>query len=84
MGITVWLHREGRRIWFTLAPCVFVSVITVWSLFLQIRGALRQPIGLNVTSMNALVGGLLLLLAVYLATQCRSAFGRSEASAVSS
>lgn len=78
MGITVWLHREGRRIWFTFLPCVFVSVITVWSLFLQIRAALREPFGLNVTSMNALVGGLLLLLAVYLAAQCRSAFRRPE------
>ena len=70
MGITVWLYREGRRVWFTLLPCVFVSAVTVWSLLLQIGSALHAPLGVNASSMNALVGVLLLALAVYLAVQC--------------
>jgi hypothetical protein len=44
--------------------------VTVWSLVLQIRAALRAPLGVNASSMNALVGMLLLVLAVYLAVQC--------------
>jgi carbon starvation protein len=78
MGITVWLQREGKRIWFTLAPCIFVSAITVWSLILQIRAALRQPFGLNVTSMNAMVGAALLVLALYLAGQCARSARRAR------
>lgn len=79
MGITVWLYREKRRIWFTLAPCVFVTAVTVWSLFLQIRAALHAPLGVNASSMNALVGMLLLFLAVYLAIQCAQSIRESRA-----
>ncbi len=39
LGITVWLKRAGKRYWFTLVPMVFVSLVTVSSLWMQIRAA---------------------------------------------
>jgi hypothetical protein len=41
LGITVWLYHARRPVWYTLAPTLFVLVITVWSLLLQARGSLR-------------------------------------------
>ena len=32
LAITVWLEALGKPIWFTLAPMLFVMVITLWSL----------------------------------------------------
>jgi len=32
LGITVWLKRNGKRVWFTFAPMVFLMVITLWAL----------------------------------------------------
>ncbi len=66
MGITVWLKRAGKRYWFTLAPMLFILAISMWSLVLQIRAALSQPISLNAATLNAVVGSALLLLATYL------------------
>jgi carbon starvation protein len=45
LGITVWLKRSRRRYWYTLAPAVFLLGMTVWSLLLQARGALRAAGG---------------------------------------
>ncbi|HYG70100.1 MAG TPA: carbon starvation CstA family protein, partial [Anaeromyxobacteraceae bacterium] len=42
LGITVWLKRLGRRVWYTAAPMVFLLVATLWSLLgqaLQFWGA---------------------------------------------
>jgi carbon starvation protein len=69
MGISVWLHRLGKRYWYTLVPMLFVLTITLWALVLQIQAALKQPLGLNAPTMNAVVGTLLLCLAVYLGIQ---------------
>jgi carbon starvation protein len=35
LAISVWLHRSGRRYWFTLLPMLFVMTITLWALVLQ-------------------------------------------------
>ena len=32
LAVTVWLERQGKRYWFTLAPMLFLMVITLWSL----------------------------------------------------
>jgi carbon starvation protein len=69
MGITVWLKRSGKRYWFTLLPMLFVLCITVWALVLQVRAALGGPLGLNATTMNAVVGVLLLGLATFIAVR---------------
>src|SRR5690606_3135357 len=63
MGISVWLKRAGKRYWFTLLPMLFVLAITVWALVLQVRAAIAGPLGMNATTMNAVVGVLLLALA---------------------
>jgi carbon starvation protein len=36
MGVSVWLKNSGKRYWYTLIPALFVSVITLWSLWLQV------------------------------------------------
>jgi carbon starvation protein len=66
MGITVWLKRNGKRYWFTLAPMLFVLTITLWSLCIQIQYALARPLGISATTMNAFVGAALFALAAYL------------------
>jgi carbon starvation protein len=35
LAVSVWLHRSGRRYWFTLLPMLFVMTITLWALILQ-------------------------------------------------
>lgn len=32
LGVTVWLKRLGKRVWFTFAPMLFLMVVTLWSL----------------------------------------------------
>jgi carbon starvation protein len=36
LGVTVWLKRQGKRVWFTFAPMCFVMVITLWALAGQV------------------------------------------------
>ena len=35
LAVSVWLHRCGRRYWFTLVPMLFVMTITLWALMRQ-------------------------------------------------
>jgi carbon starvation protein len=35
LAVSVWLHRSGRRYWFTLLPMLFVMTVTLWALILQ-------------------------------------------------
>jgi carbon starvation protein len=42
MGVSVWLQRQGRRSWYTLAPAAFVSAVTVTSLVLLIAAGLED------------------------------------------
>jgi carbon starvation protein len=35
LAVSVWLHRSGRRYWFTLVPMLFVMTVTLWALILQ-------------------------------------------------
>jgi carbon starvation protein len=73
LGITVWLRKSGKRIWFVAVPMVFVMTITVWALGIQVfvgardlvGGVLRTPGGdLNPTVINAVAAVALLGLAV--------------------
>jgi carbon starvation protein len=45
LGITVWLVRTGKRYWFTLAPMLFLMVITLWSLAGQTMQFVRAGLG---------------------------------------
>jgi carbon starvation protein len=62
MGISVWLKRQGKRYWYTAAPMVFVSVVTLSSLALQIREALSGT-STAVQRVNGAVALILLALA---------------------
>ena len=72
LGVTVWLKRSGRRIWYTFVPMVFVFVITVTALGIQAWVGLRDGMhgawrlesgGFNPTIPNAVVAVILLALA---------------------
>jgi carbon starvation protein len=68
LAVTVWLHRERRRIWYTAVPMVFVMVITLWALGIQVVHSFRmvttQGVHLDAASMNGVVGLILILLAL--------------------
>jgi carbon starvation protein len=66
LAITVWLHRAGRRIWFTLLPMLFVLSITLWSLAELFFANLQSASGLDVPMINALASAVLILLAIFL------------------
>lgn len=89
LGVTVWLHRTGRKCWFTLVPTVFILTVTVTALVIQIvaawRGLRARPgsgvgsIGLDATLLNGVVGlALLGLAAVFIVEALRTA-GRHRA-----
>lgn len=74
MGVSVWLYREGRRVWFVVAPMLFVLTITVWALVQQIVTA--TDVVLQVTAI-ALLG-----LAAYLSIASYRAAMRPRDAAV--
>lgn len=67
LAVSVWLHRSGRRCWFTVVPMIFVMTITVWSLVLQIGAVLGRllqagpPPGIE--AVHGVVAAVLVLLA---------------------
>ncbi len=65
LGITVWLKKSGKKYWYTLLPMVFVFVITLWALGSQILTALEHTES-TISVINAVVAGLLVLLAMTL------------------
>ncbi len=73
LGVTVWLKRSGRKIWFTFFPMLFVGTITIWSLLVQARAGLaafRDPTTgavVPTTLANGLVAILLVALAFLVA-----------------
>lgn len=73
LGVSVWLHKSGRRSWYTLAPMAFVMTITVWSLILQAWaafGALAQgTASFDTTMINGVVAVALLVLAAMLVVE---------------
>lgn len=80
LGISVWLHKTGRRTWYTLGPMAFVMLITLWALAIQAfvggrdlwHGRLRTPAGdFNPTVVN---GGVSLALVALAAVVIREAY----------
>ncbi len=65
MGVTVWLQRLGKKYWYTLAPTVFVSVVTLTSLVLQLKEAF-SPTATRMTQVNGVVALVLMGLAGHL------------------
>ena len=81
LSISVWLRRQGRRCWFTLAPAVFVLTITVWSLALQVGAGLSSwgAAGFGPAAVNALVALALVALAAVFAGEAWFAARRGPA-----
>jgi carbon starvation protein len=78
VGITVWLRRTGRAWWFTFAPMLFVTIITVWALLLQIRQGFL-PDAAGTALMNSIFAiALLGLAALVLFEAARVFFVRRE------
>lgn len=80
LGISVWLHRTGRRCWYTVAPMVFVLAITLWSLVAQVldfwgrRTHEGAVVPANIA--NAAVGVALIGLAVFIVVEALRALRR--------
>jgi carbon starvation protein len=82
LGITVWLKRQGRPFWFTLAPMVFVLGITLWALAIQAGRAFRDAgSGLSPTTVNGAVCLLLMALTGLLAFEALRAVAKPPAEA---
>ncbi|MBU0547194.1 MAG: carbon starvation protein A, partial [Candidatus Omnitrophica bacterium] len=58
MVVGVWLKKKGKPIWFVALPMIFMFVMTLWALFIII---LQYGF-----SLLGVIGGILLLLAVFL------------------
>jgi carbon starvation protein len=67
LTITAWLYQARKRIAYTLAPMLFVLVITLWALVAMVVGNLRATKGLDIELINAVASAALVLLALYLA-----------------
>jgi carbon starvation protein len=37
LGVTVWLSRKGRSVWYTLVPMLFMLAMTMWSLVISVQ-----------------------------------------------
>lgn len=87
LAVTVWLERQGKRYWFTLAPMLFLMVITLWSLVGQAlqftRGALAPKPGVPVLPQvaNALVAVLLFALTAFLVFEASRVVSRPRPTA---
>lgn len=72
LGVSVWLYRSGRAVWFTLLPMLFVMGITGWSLFLQIRAPAHAILSgeaiARIPAINGIAAALLFALAAFIVT----------------
>jgi carbon starvation protein len=69
MGVSVWLKQQGKRHWYTVAPMVFVSGVTLTSLVLQVREAFFSASTATAAQrVNGVVAVLLFALAASLLT----------------
>ncbi len=72
LGVTVWLRHRGKSLWVTLAPTVFMLVMTVWSLGLALLTHLdrvREHTAAKVHHVEFGVAALLLVLALWLVVE---------------
>ncbi|MEW5740277.1 MAG: carbon starvation CstA family protein [Myxococcota bacterium] len=82
MGVTVWLKKQGKRYWYTLAPTAFVSTVTLTSLVLQVKVAFDAEATL-VQRVNGVVAlALVVLAAQLLGLGVRALFRREPAPVV--
>jgi carbon starvation protein len=64
--ISVWLHKNKKRLAFTLIPMTFVLVTTLVALIQLSRSNFEKTRGLDISMLNSLMSLALILLALYL------------------
>jgi carbon starvation protein len=64
--ISVWLHKNKKRLAFTLLPMIFVLITTLVALFQLARVNWEKSLGLDLSLMNSLMSIGLIMLALYL------------------
>jgi carbon starvation protein len=72
LAVTVWLHRKGKSVWFTLGPTFFMLAMTLWSLGLALQAhfaRLAKGPAAAVHHIEFAVAALLLVLAVWLVVE---------------
>ena len=65
LAISVWLHRAGKKAWFTIVPMVLVMAVTVTSLVILVDDLFVAPAGSS-GWINGLVAAVLLALTALL------------------
>jgi carbon starvation protein len=86
IGISVWLWRTGRPVWFTIVPAVFMVASTTTALVLNFRNFLRAynlspPQGAGMLITNMCIAALLLMLAVLVVFEALRVWRMSRARA---
>ncbi len=78
-GVTVWLRREGRPYWMTGLPAVFMTAVTVSSLFLIVKPWLTEVAakGFHLHPVGTTGLALLLIASAYFVEVARGAARRS-------
>jgi carbon starvation protein len=69
LAVTVWLHRKGKSVWFTLGPTFLMLVMTLWSLGLTMQTHFARQAAGKVAAVHQIefgVAALLLVLALWL------------------
>lgn len=83
LGITVWLKRSGRRVWFVAIPMVFLMTITLAALAMQIAAGIRVLYLTHTFKQEVLNAGVACLLlglaAVFVVEAVRQAQRKPEA-----
>jgi carbon starvation protein len=82
LGVTIWLYKTGRTIWYTLVPMVLLFAVTLSALGIQIfegvRTVVRDGLVLVPPVLNAMVAVALLgLAAVFVVEAMRAVRGRA-------
>jgi hypothetical protein len=69
----VWLRKQRKPIWYTVAPMCLVMAVTITALILQARALVSAAVG-SAPWINGLVSTILLALAVALVVYARRAW----------
>ncbi len=75
LTITLYLKQRGRQWWWTGVPCVGVLATTVYAMTINLRGFYAGP---NASPLLLVIGGVLLLLAVWVAVEGLLRFFRGD------
>jgi carbon starvation protein len=64
--ISVWLHKNNKRLAFTLLPMMFVLITTLVALVQLARSNWSKSLGLDISLLNSFMSVGLIILSIYL------------------